>query len=152
MDRLVSTLITKYEKGVLSRRQLIGTLAAVMGSGTTAGAAGLTGVTLDHVSLQVSSPQRARDVYARVFGMSEPVQTAARADGSIRLDLKGGGFFVLRAGSPAGSVDHVSIRLDRFDKEDVTRQLKELGMIPIDETAGAGFHVVDPDGFRVQIQ
>jgi hypothetical protein len=66
--------------------------------------------------------------------------------------LKGGGFFVLRAGSPAGSVDHVSIRLDRFDKEDVTRRLKELGISPIDETAGAGFHIVDPDGFRVQIQ
>ena len=64
MDRFVSTLITKYEKGVLSRRQLIGALAAVMGSGTTVGAAGLTGVTLDHVSLQVSNPQRARDFYA----------------------------------------------------------------------------------------
>jgi catechol 2,3-dioxygenase-like lactoylglutathione lyase family enzyme len=151
MEPFVSALITKYEEGALSRRQLIGALVAVMASGTTAGAVGLTGVTLDHVSLQVSNPQRTRDFYARVFGLSEPAPNSARANGSIRLDLKGGGYFVIQAGNPAGSVDHVCIRLDRFNKEDVTRQLKELGITPIDEALGAGFHIVDPDGFRVQI-
>ena len=152
MERLISDLVSKFEGGTLSRRQLIGSLTALMAFSRPVAAAGVVGMTLEHVSLQVRDLQRSRDFYNRVFGMSEPTQAAPRADGSIRLDLKTGGFFVLRTGSPVGTVDHVAIRLDRFDKEQVIRQLKDAGVNPVDDAGGAGFHVVDPDGFNVQIQ
>ena len=58
--------------------------------------------------------------------MSEPVQAAPRVDGSIRLNLKTSGFFVIREGAPTGTIDHVAIRVDRFDEEQVTRQLTEV--------------------------
>ena len=57
--------------------------------------------------------------------------------------------------SPAGKVDHFCIRLDDFSKDDVTTLLRAREITPIDEPdftgTGAGFHVVDPDGFRVQL-
>lgn len=149
MEQLISKLIAGYEQGALSRRSLIGSLVALAAAPLPARAAGLNGTTLDHVSMQVSDVARSRDFYARVFNLTEP--PGARADGSVRLDLKGSGFLVLRAASPVG-VDHLSIRLDRFDEAEVTRQLAELGITAIDEGTGAGFHIVDPDGFNVQIQ
>ena len=59
-------------------------------------------------------------------------------------------------------VDHVGIKLDGFDKASVAQHLKDIGITPIDEPnfsrtqdnpniGGAGFHVVDPDGFNVQL-
>lgn len=149
MEQLIAKLVSGYEQGALSRRYLIGSLVALLTAPLPARAAGLTGMTLDHVSLQVRDVGRSRDFYARVFNLAEP--PGVRADGSVRLDLKGSGSLVLRAGNPVG-VDHLSIRLDRFDEALVTRQLAELGITPVDAETGAGFHVVDPDGFNVQIQ
>ena len=150
MEQLISRLISGYEDGALSRRYLIGSLVALLTAPLPARAAGLNGMTLDHVSLQVRDVARSRDFYARVFNPTEP--PGVRADGSVRLDLKTSGSLVLREGSPVG-VDHLSIRLDRFDEAEVTRQLAELGIRAVDDsTGGAGFHVVDPDGFNVQIQ
>jgi catechol 2,3-dioxygenase-like lactoylglutathione lyase family enzyme len=149
MEQLISKLICGYEQGALSRRYLIGSLVALLTAPMPARAAGLNGRTIDHVSLQVRDVARSRDFYARAFNLSEP--PGVRADGSVRLDLPGSGSLVLRTGNPVG-VDHLSIRIDRFDEAEVTRQLAELGITAVDGEGGAGFHVVDPDGFNVQIQ
>ena len=61
----------------------------------------------------------------------------------------------LRSARPAGTVDHFCIALNNFNKQVVTQQLKVEGIVPIDEPnftgTGAGFHVIDPDGLRVQL-
>ena len=41
--------------------------------------------------------------------------------------------------------------VDNFKKESVTADLKARGVTPKDEEGGAGFHIVDPDGYPVQI-
>jgi hypothetical protein len=60
---------------------------------------------------------------------------------------------VLRSFSPPGKADHLGIKLKGFNKESVTQQLKASGIVRIDEpnssTTRGGFHVVDPDGFKV---
>jgi catechol 2,3-dioxygenase-like lactoylglutathione lyase family enzyme len=150
MERIILGLVAKYESGTLSRRQLVGSLLALLTTVRPVAAAGLKGAKIDRISLQVSDPKRSQDFYANVFGMA--VRTEPRPDNSVRLDHGESGFFVLRRGNPIATVDHVAIGLERFEKETVIRQLKELGLNPIDDTGGAGFHIVDPDGFNVQIQ
>jgi catechol 2,3-dioxygenase-like lactoylglutathione lyase family enzyme len=159
MERMIGGLLASYESGTLTRRALIKGLAMLAAAGTTVSAAGITGAKLDHFSLQVSNLQRSSDFYRNVLSLS--VNTAPRPDGSVRLDFPQGGYMVLRDFSPPGQVDHVGISLEGFNKDVVTQQLKEHGVVPIDEpnfsrtrdnpASGAGFHVVDPDGFNVQL-
>jgi hypothetical protein len=47
-------------------------------------------------------------------------------------------------------VDHFAIGVEKFSRESVTRQLKELGANP-EENLDAGFHIKDPEGISVQI-
>lgn len=156
MESTISGLLTRYETGKLTRRDLIKGLVVLAATGATASSAvatGPRGIALDHIALQVSDMKRSRDFYVKVFGLVE--NTSPRANNSLRVDLPQGGFLTLQDFKPGGQVDHFCIKLENFDKTVVTGQLKGYGITPIDLPAsaegGAGFHVLDPDGFRVQI-
>jgi catechol 2,3-dioxygenase-like lactoylglutathione lyase family enzyme len=154
MENLISRLLSNYETGKLNRRDLIKGLTILTAVGSTASAAGLNGSTLDHVALQVSDVKRSRDFYINVFGLVE--DTRPRSNNSLRVDFPKGGFLTLQESTPAGNLDHIAIKLDNFDKDLVTGQLKGHGITPVDlpSTAqgGAGFHVLDPDGVKVQLR
>ena len=146
MKNTISTLLEAYEKGKMSRRQLIQGLALLAAGTGTAAAAGFQGNSINHVSLFVSNLQRSTDFYQRVFGCS-----VNKRDGNNQL-MFGKNFLVLRPGNPQGKVDHFAIGVDNFNKDSVTADLKARGATPIDQQGGNfGFHVVDPDGFPVQI-
>ncbi len=153
MESVISGLLTRYETGNLTRRDLIKGLTMLAVTGTTASAAGLNGIKLDHVTLQVSDMKRSRDFYVNVLGLVE--NTNARA-GSLRVDFPNDGFLTLRELNLGGQVDHLCIKLENFDKAVVTEQLKGHGITPIDQpttaAGGAGFHVLDPDGVKIQLR
>jgi len=146
MKGTISKLLEAYENGKMSRRDLVGGLALLAAGAGTAGAAGFQGNSVNHISLQVTNLQRSTDFYQRVFGCS-----VNKRDGNNQL-MFGKNFLVLRPGSPAAKVDHFAIGVDNFKKESVTADLKARGVTPIDQQGGGfGFHVVDPDGYPVQI-
>jgi catechol 2,3-dioxygenase-like lactoylglutathione lyase family enzyme len=146
MKNTISKLLEAYENGKLSRRELIGGLALLAAGAGTAEAAGFQGSSINHVSLFVSNLQRSTDFYQRTFGC-----TVNKRDGNNQL-VFGNNFLVLRPGNPAGKVDHFAIGVDKFNKESVTADLKARGATPIDQEGGNfGFHVLDPNGFPVQI-
>ena len=153
MEHAISGLLAAYEAGAVTRRQLIATLALFGATGTALPAAQLPGGALDHLSLQTSDLGRSTRFYCDVLGFTE--MQSVRPDASVRLNLPKGGFLTLHKRSPPGKVDHFCIRLDDFSKEVVTTHLRARGITPIDEPdftgTGAGFHVVDPDGLRVQL-
>ena len=150
MEKTISELLASYEAKTVTRRQLVASLAVLVAPSTDLSAAPLSGGALDHLSLQVSDLERSTRFYRDVLGLT--VAPGVRTDGSVRLDLANGGFLVIRQESPPGKVDHFCIRLDGFSKEAVTQQLTSQGIEPIDEPTGAGFHVIDPDGLKVQFQ
>jgi len=113
---------------------------------TAAEAAGFEGNSISHISLYVSNLQRSTDFYQKVFACK-----VNKRDGNNQL-MFGKNFLVLRTGNPPGKVDHFAIGVDNFKKESVTADLKARGVTPKDEEGGAGFHIVDPDGYPVQIQ
>ena len=146
MKSTISKLLATYENGKLSRRDLVQGLALLAAGSGTMSAAGFQGNSINHVSLYVSDLQRSTDFYQRVFGCS-----VNKRDGNNQLAF-GKGFLVLRPGKPPGKVDHFAIGVDNFKKDSVTADLKARGANPIDQQGGGfGFHVVDPDGFPVQI-
>src|SRR5580658_7655786 len=74
-DAIVSNLVNRFEKGALSRRDLIQGLAILTAAGEADSAAqaqdaGIKAAKIDHVSIQVSDLPRSLAFYQRMFGMT----------------------------------------------------------------------------------
>jgi catechol 2,3-dioxygenase-like lactoylglutathione lyase family enzyme len=150
MELIINRLIQRFEDGSLSRRQLVRGLA-MLASGAAAPAAaqtrGFQGGFISHVSLSVSDLQRSTDFYQKVFGLA--VLSQDKPNEIVRLGLKRT-LVSLRRASPKGVVDHFAIGVENFNRESVTKDLADRGVMP-QQNVEAGFHVQDPDGFPVQI-
>jgi catechol 2,3-dioxygenase-like lactoylglutathione lyase family enzyme len=152
MEAIISELLNRFEKGALSRRGLIQGLAMLTAAGGTATHAhaqdaGLKGTRIDHISIQVTDLPRAIAFYEKVFGLKvlsedKPNEISRLGAGKIIVSL--------HHKNPTGIVDHFAIGVENFNKENVTRQLKELGLTA-EENLDAGFHIKDPEGMNVQI-
>jgi catechol 2,3-dioxygenase-like lactoylglutathione lyase family enzyme len=152
MEHVISSLLGRYENGKLTRRELIQGLAMLTAAGGMASAVvedtGFKAATINHVSIQVSDIKRSAEFYMRAFGL--PKRVAANPS-SIRLGV-GPSHLTLRQEKPSGNVDHFCLGIDKFNRESVIRDLKARGVKPEpDEKGPQGFHVKDPDGFRVQL-
>jgi len=145
MKNTISMLLKTYEDRKLSRRELVEGLALLAAGAGTASAAGFQGSSINHLSLQVSNLQKSTDFYSRTLGCG-----VNKREGNNQL-IFGKSFIVVREGKPAGKIDHIAIGVDNFNKAAVTADLKARGATPKDEKGGSGFHIVDPDGFPIQI-
>ena len=150
MESVISDLLHRFEKGSLSRRELVQGLAVLAASGTAAAAQediDFKAADIDHVSIQVADLQRSVDFYQRMFGFSVISQDQPR--GIIRLGNTRT-LVSLNRQSPAAIVDHFSIGVPRFTKEAATRYLTQRGA-RVGDDPYHGLHVKDPDGIYVQI-
>jgi predicted enzyme related to lactoylglutathione lyase len=149
VQHVISDLVSRFEHGKLSRRELIQALTAVaVASGTTASAASLKAGSINHASVLVTDMARSIDFYNRVFGLS--VANEDKANKISRLGIGGKVLVSLRVEPPAGLVDHFAIGVENFNRDAVTKSLEEMGLTPR-ENLEFGFHVKDPDGANVQI-
>jgi catechol 2,3-dioxygenase-like lactoylglutathione lyase family enzyme len=151
METIISNLVSQFENGTLSRRQLVRGLAMLAATGTAARAAqddiDFKTADIDHVSIQVADLQRSVDFYQKMFGFT--VVSQDQPGGIIRLG-NAKVLVSLNHGSPAGIMDHFAIGIRRFTRESAARYLRERGATPL-EGDYAGLHVKDPDGINVQI-
>jgi len=151
MESIISDLLSRFEKGAMSRRELVGGLAMLAASGTAAGAAqqelDFRNATIDHVSIQVADLQRSVDFYQKMFGFS--LVSEDKPLGIVRLG-NNRTLVSFNHQSPAGIVDHFAIGVPRFTKESAARYAMQRGATPLDDPY-AGLHVKDPDGINVQI-
>lgn len=151
MEAIISNLVTRFERGTLTRRELIQGLAMLAAASGTAVAAAeeasFKGAKIDHVSIQVTNLQRSIDFYQKLFGFS--VVSEDKSNEIVRLGITKT-LVSLHHKNPTGLVDHFAIGVDHFDKASATRDLKQLGVNP-EENIDAGFHVKDPEGLNVQI-
>jgi catechol 2,3-dioxygenase-like lactoylglutathione lyase family enzyme len=150
MESIISDLVTRFEKGSLSRRELVHGLAMLAASATAATAQedlDFKSANIDHVSIQVADLQRSIDFYQKMFGFS--VVSDSQPLGIVRLGTDRT-LVSLNRQSPAGIVDHFAIGIPRFSKEAAARYLAQHGANSLDDPY-AGLHVKDPDGINVQI-
>ena len=156
MEPVISDLITRFERGQLTRRELIRAIAiltgaaagAVAGAGTAASAATLKSASINHVSVLVTDMARSIEFYGRVFGLT--LVNEDKANKIARLGAGGKVLVSLRVEPPPGLIDHFAIGVDGYNREAVTADLKGFGLEPR-ENIEFGFHVKDPDGAVVQI-
>jgi len=158
MEHIISRLLQEYERGKVTRRQLIQVLAsgaaAAAAGASTAEAAPANATYINHVSMQVTDYRKTRDFYVGLFGMK-----VSNDDGKTQCRLTFGDNIIIprnAAARPGGKVgiDHIAYTLAGWDtdksiKPAVEAELKKRGL-EIRTTEGS-FHVKDPDGFEVQM-
>ena len=152
MESIISNLVAQFEKGSLSRRELVQGLAMLAASAPAAAAAAEADIDfktadIDHVSIQVADLQRSVDFYRKLFGFT--VVSEDKPLGIIRLG-NNRTLVSFNNQKPAGIVDHFSIGVPRFTKDAAARYVTQRGARPLDDPY-AGLHVKDPDGINVQI-
>lgn len=180
MEALISRLLDGFERGTMSRRQLVKALAVM-----TAGAPALRGATparaatpapagtasfrtasLDHISYSVADYGRSRDFYVDLMGWE-----VVSDDGERQATLAIGdvGQIIIRnnrrpmdaparEGRPplTGVIDHIAWRIDPFDTDDVRAELERRGLNPRRDQGPPemdydSYHILDPDGWDLQI-
>ena len=150
MEAIISSLVSRFEKGALTRRELVQgltTLAAASGAAAQTSGASIKGAKIDHVSIQVTDLPRSIAFYQKMFGLT--ILSEDKPNEIVRLGA-GKVLVSLHHKSPTGLVDHFAIGVEKFDKDLVTRELKARGANP-EDNLDAGFHIVDPEGISVQI-
>jgi catechol 2,3-dioxygenase-like lactoylglutathione lyase family enzyme len=150
METIISKLLSSYEKGALSRRELVAGLALLAAGGTAAAAQDeidFKDANIDHVSIHVADLQRSIEFYQKMFGFS----VVSRADPDI-VRLGNGRILVSinRGAGPARTIDHFAIGIPRFNADLGARYFAQRGATPL-QGDYAGFHIKDPDGINVQV-
>jgi catechol 2,3-dioxygenase-like lactoylglutathione lyase family enzyme len=157
MNGVIVELVNRFERGGLTRRQLIEGLSAlvataVASSSVAAQATGLQATGINHTSVLVTDLQRSIDFYGRIFGLKSVSED--KPNKIVRLGAGGSGvantLVSLRQQAPPGTIDHFAISVQGFNRDNVTQVLKQHGLTPADNIE-FGFHVKDPDGAVVQI-
>lgn len=156
----LDSLLSQYEEGSLSRRELLAALAVLIAvpaaeaSAATQGAAKPIGAVkaMNHVTCFVPDVKKSVEFYQSLFGM--PILT--RQDPGINLST-GNGFFGIypnQGGASGGSINHVCFAMENFDADAVLTQLTERGIKGNIRLRGdtKELYFTDPDGIRVQLQ
>jgi catechol 2,3-dioxygenase-like lactoylglutathione lyase family enzyme len=154
MESVISNLVSRFEKGSLSRRELVQALAMLAASGSGIGAAKAAQEGLDfkaaaiqHVSIHAADLQRSIGFYQKMFGFR--VVSEDRPGGIVRLG-NGTVLVSLNNGGPAGVIDHFAIGIPEFKAETGRSYFTQRGAM-VFQGDYAGFHIKDPDGVNVQI-
>lgn len=164
MEQIIAKLLKDFEKGAMSRRQLIQSLALAATAASAASAApsptpdgkGFKTLAVNHISYQVKDYRITRDFYADLMGMKITAD-----NGTSQCDLVFGNSFMIPRnrrlqqgqapdGNARGFVDHIAFTIDNWNKNAVQAELKRRGLEPRPDTDNS-FHVTDPDGFDLQI-
>lgn len=163
METIVSDLLERFEKGKLTRRQVIQALALVAATPKAGAAAGIQGNAgiqvnnVNHVSVFVSNMARSIEFYSRAFGLR--VQNEDKQNQITRLESSNKSFVIsLRVvgrpsepNSRAGVIDHFAFGMEKFDQAAMTRDLAARGVKVEPSNIEYGYHVKDPDGAVVQL-
>ncbi len=151
MTSVIDDLVTRFDRGALSRRQLVQSLTALAAAGAAlpAGAqtAPFASTRIDHISIQVTDMARSVAFYEQIFGLK--VLNEDKANEIVRMGVTRI-IVSLHRKPPVGIVDHFAIAIDGFDRAAVTAELAKHGLTA-EENLDYGFFVRDPEGIPVQI-
>lgn len=165
METVIARLLTQFENGTLTRRQLIQSLAAaaLAGDGTAAAqGGGFRTLNLDHINYDVTDYRRTRDFYAGLMGMTVANDNGKDACELHFGDARGVGVrdrtMISIRTRPAARVDHIAFKIENWNTDRVRAELERRGLKSqlarggaIDTPNYVSLTVPDPDGLGVQI-
>lgn len=139
-------------------------IATGSSSGGVAAGRALKLARVDHISYTGPDFRRAADWYSKIFNLEQTDATDSEV--TLPFGKKGDGLpsLIVRtrnalaeaqngqpARKPKALVNHVAYTIADFDKERVRAELKRLGHANPLQDGEYSFHIVDPNGFDVQI-
>ena len=154
----VEDLIGQFEARVLTRRELVASLAALAsGAGATVSAQAsqvAQGKTLNHISIAVTDVEKSADFYSKLLGLKV---VSRPGNGGINLGLSDGFLGLYKLPNP-GTPHHFCIGVDNYDPDKIAAGLQAMGLKasvdrnPANRTSGGDqLYFPDPDGTRVQL-
>jgi catechol 2,3-dioxygenase-like lactoylglutathione lyase family enzyme len=154
MERIIGKLLSDFEQGKLTRRQLVQSIAVLASTAaatpTPAAAAesAFKAAAVNHISYSVADYARTRDFYEGLFGMK------ISHDDGHQCYMEFGATHLIprnaRTGATTPRIDHVAYTIDPWDRTAVEAELRRRGLNPRPDEE-TSFHVKDPDGFDLQI-
>jgi catechol 2,3-dioxygenase-like lactoylglutathione lyase family enzyme len=161
LETTIADLISRFEHGRITRRDLIQRLSLIVAaSASSQGAAAqpsspvLKANSFNHLSFVVSDYGRTRDFYAELLGLR-----VARDDAKAKqcqLHLTDGSYILPRnprRGVVPPVVNHFAVSIADWDKPRVAADLKRRGLHVTDDLdmPADSVHVRDPDGYDLQL-
>jgi catechol 2,3-dioxygenase-like lactoylglutathione lyase family enzyme len=153
MNDEIEELLNRYDAGTLTRRQLLGALAAfaVPVRFPPAVPAIATAKQLNHATLFVRDVAESQQFYQRLFGM--PVLTVQPPGVNLAV---GSGFIGLYPADKGVDprIDHVCLGIDGFDADVIKHKLAADSVAATIRLRGdtKELYFTDPNGIRIQIQ
>lgn len=151
MESAISRILKDFESGRLSRRQVIGSLSALvaLAAGATPAQAQqqspFQAVGMNHIALRVTDLERSRDFYSRLLGIS----VTRQGGGSCFLGMRRGFLALFRRDDPG--LDHYCFAVQGYDVEKAYRLLDQEGLNPRRPRGTQRIYFDDPDGIEVQL-
>ncbi|MFO1249324.1 MAG: VOC family protein [Alphaproteobacteria bacterium] len=156
MEQIIANLLNDFERGRMSRRQLVQSLAAgVAAAAATPALAAeptrLKAIGINHYVLAVPDYAKTRDFYADLLGMKVSEDTGKQCYLGF-----GDTLLTARTNPQSGMkpyVTHVGYALGNWNADAVEEELKRRGLEPRTDMGGGAksFHIKDPDGYDVQV-
>jgi catechol 2,3-dioxygenase-like lactoylglutathione lyase family enzyme len=148
-------LLTHYESGRMSRRDLVAILAALAAAPSAVVAqpapAALRAATLNHASLIVSNLERSVAFYQRTFGL----EVKSTQQGGVNLAVGDAFLGIYQGGANAmPHINHICFGLRDFAPEATVAAL-EAERLPAESRTRDGVtqvYTADPDNLRIQLQ
>ena len=153
MSPAVETLLTQYESGRMSRRDLVALLTALAAAPLPVAAQpdALKAATLNHASLIVSDLDRSVAFYQRAFGL--PVKSTQQ--GGVNLAVGDAFVGIYQGGANAmPHINHLCFGIRGFDPAAAVAALEAQGL-PTESRTRDGVtqvYTADPDNLRIQLQ
>lgn len=155
MSEPIESLLTHYESGRMSRRDLVAVLTALAAAPLPALAqpapAALQAATLNHASLIVSNLERSVAFYQRTFGL----EVKSTQQGGVNLAVGDAFLGIYQAGANATPhINHLCFGLRDFDPARTVAALEARGL-PAESRERDGVtqvYTADPDNLRIQLQ
>ena len=143
-------MLDSYEKGGVSRRDFVQSLAVIIATPTIlseVGKAPFKGEMLNHVTLYVSDVGRSKKFYQSLLAL--PIRKEEKD--LCNLDL-GDSFLCLYQKDSAPAIDHFCLGINSFNADTVFEKLKkEFPSSNPTIVDGKEIYLRDPDNMRVQL-
>lgn len=152
MDATIGRMVSAFESGRMTRRQLIAGLSGLVAVAASGGKGAraqssdslFQATELNHIALRVTDIPRSRDFYVKYLGLTVDRESA----GSCFLTC-GPRNFVALFGSDTAALDHYCYSIEDYDVREAEAKLKEAGFDP--RVHGNRIYFDDPDGHVVQL-
>jgi catechol 2,3-dioxygenase-like lactoylglutathione lyase family enzyme len=154
MSPPIESLLTHYESGRMSRRDLVAILTALAAAPLPAAAQAapaLQAATLNHASLIVSDLDRSVAFYRRTFGLG----VKSTQQGGVNLAVGDAFLGIYQGGQTAmPHINHICFGIRGFDPAATVAAL-ESQELPAESRTRDGVtqvYTADPDNLRIQLQ